>query len=306
MINNLIKVYNCPICKSERSLFKGKIRSKIKEIDNYFSLKLCKNCNHRYLSEFPETEYLNNLYKTNSNFVFDHDASEELKKENFREYGFKDVLAINQHWIFSYIDLNKAEEYLEIGPGLCEMYKTFYQKGWVCNGIDLQPFIIAPGIVKSLEHINNETKRVAVAFDVLEHTTDPIELLNIINNKMKNDGLLFLTFPNADSYKSKLLKSNWGMVVPLAHINFFSKKSIKLALEQSNFELKHISNFSLVDPKRLIKNFIKLPTKILLDLIKLDIKSIFSRITEFSLNILDLLNGDQMKVVAIKKSKNKL
>ena len=93
------------------------------------------------------------------------------------------------------------------------------------------------------------------------------------------------------------------MVVPLAHINFFSKKSLKLALEKSNFEVKHLSNFSLVDPKRLIKNFIKLPTKILLDLIKLDIKSIFSRISEFLLNILDLLNGDQMKVVAIKRQK---
>ena len=306
MIKNLIKVINCPICKSEKSLLKGKIRSKIKQIDKYFSLKLCENCNHRYLSEFPETEYLNNLYKTNSNLVFDHDPSEESRKENFKKYGFDNVLPINEHWIFSYINLNNAEEYLEIGPGLCGMYKTFYQKGWECNGIDLQPFIIAPGIVKSLDHINNESKSVAVAFDVLEHTTDPVELLNIINNKMKNDGLLFLTFPNADSFKSRILKSSWGMVVPLAHINFFSKKSLKLALEKSNFEVKHLSNFSLVDPKRLIKNFIKLPTKILLDLIRLDIKSIFSRITEFLLNILDLLNGDQMKVVAIKKAKKKL
>tara|TARA_B100000989_G_scaffold221445_1_gene169146 strand:+ start:766 stop:1683 length:918 start_codon:yes stop_codon:yes gene_type:complete len=305
MIKNLIKVINCPICKSERSLFKGKIRSKIREIDNYFSLKLCEECDHRYLSEFPETEYLKILYRTNSYFVFDHDPNQESQKENFKKYGFNDVLPVNENWIFSYINLDKPEEYLEIGPGLCRMYKTFYQKGWKCNGIDLQPFIIAPGIVKSLDQINNESKSVAVAFDVLEHTTDPVELLNIINNKMKNDGILFLTFPNADSFKSKLLKSSWGMVVPLAHINFFSKKSLKLALEQSNFEVKHLSNFSLVDPKRLIKNFIKLPTKILLDLIKLDIKSIFSRITEFLLNILDLLNGDQMKVVAIKKTKKK-
>ena len=41
MIKNLIKVINCPICKSERSLLKGKISSKIKQIDKYFSLKLC-------------------------------------------------------------------------------------------------------------------------------------------------------------------------------------------------------------------------------------------------------------------------
>ena len=52
-----------------------------------------------------------------------------------------------------------------------------------------------------------------------------------------------------------------------------------------------------------IKNFIKLPAKLLLDIIKLDINSIFTRISEFSMNILDLMHGDQMKVVAIKKRK---
>ena len=38
-------------------------------------------------------------------------------------------------------------------------------------------------------------------------------------------------------------------------------------------------------------------------IIKLDINSIFLRISEFSLNILDLMHGDQMKVVAMKKRK---
>ena len=72
---------------------------------------------------------------------------------------------------------------------------------------------------EALKYIKKNTKNIAVAFDVIEHTTDPIELLNNINNKMKVDGLLFLTFPNADSYKSRLLNSSWSMVVPLAHIN---------------------------------------------------------------------------------------
>jgi len=303
IIKNLIKINNCPICKSNKTIFKGLIRSKNKKIDNNFSLKLCKNCNHRFLSKFPKIKYLNSLYKKNSNYVFGHDASEESQKKYFKKNGFKDVVSLNKHWIFKYIDFNNAKKYLEIGPGLCRMYKTFYEKGWKCNGIDLQPFIKAPGIVKSLKYIKKNTKNIAVAFDVIEHTTDPIELLNNINNKMKVGGLLFLTFPNADSYKSRLLDSSWSMVVPLAHINFFSKKSCELALNKSNFELIHISSFSLVEPKRLIKNFIKLPAKLLLDIIKLDINSIFTRISEFSMNILDLMHGDQMKVVAIKKRK---
>jgi len=51
----------------------------------------------------------------------------------------------------------------------------------------------------------------------------------------------------------------------------------------------------------MIKNLFK----VYAECIKLYIKSILSRITEFLLNILDLLHGDQMKVVAVKKAKDK-
>ncbi len=306
IFKNLVKIKNCPICNFNKILFKGKIKSKSIKINDYFSLIECKNCNHRFLSEFPKPAYLETLYKSNSPYVFGHDANEEIQIKKFKKNGFKDVIPFKKHWIFKYISINEKKEYLEIGPGLCKMYKTFYDNGWKCNGIDIQPFIKAPGIVKKLEYIQNNSKDIAVAFDVIEHTVNPIKFLNNINQKMKNDGFLFLTFPNAGSFKSKLLNNRWGMVVPLAHINFFSKKSCEIALKKSNFELVYISNFSLVNPKRLVKNFIKLPGRIFLDLIKFNTDSIFFRIREFFLNILDLINGDQMMVVAIKKNTRKL
>ena len=108
IIKNLIKINNCPICKSNKTIFKGLIRSKNKKIDNNFSLKLCKNCNHRFLSKFPKIKYLNSLYKKNSNYVFGHDASEESQKKYFKKNGFKDVVSLNKHWIFKYIDFNNA------------------------------------------------------------------------------------------------------------------------------------------------------------------------------------------------------
>ena len=113
--------------------------------------------------------------------------------------------------------------------------------------------------------------------------------------------MLFLTFPNSDSFKSKILNNKWDMVVPLAHLNFFSKKSIEMSLEKTNFTLIYIKNFSLVSPKRLLKNFIKLPFKLLKDLIIFDLKNFKLRIKEFLFCLLDLMNGDQLKIVAKKK-----
>ena len=183
---------------------------------------------------------------------------------------------------------------------MCGLYKTFHEKKWHCEGLDLQPFIKAPGIVDNLEKIKNNSKDVAVALDVIEHSIDPDKFLKNINNKLKINGKMFLTFPNSDSFKSKILNNRWDMVVPLAHLNFFSKKSIKISLENNNFKLTYIKNYSLVDPKRFFKNLIKLPLKLLKDLIFLNFLSFFNRLKEMLITFFDMINGDQMMVVAEK------
>ncbi len=299
--DKLIKNNCCPICEVQNIIDRNPINSKHTELNNIFSLKECEKCGHKFLSKFPKEEYLNELYSNNSKYVFGHDPKEESEKDIFKLHGFNEVIPYKKHWILNFLNISQQGEYLEVGPGLCRLYKTFYEKKWICEGIELQPFINAPGMRKSFDHISNSTKNIAVALDVIEHTIDPIRFLKNINSKLKKNGMLFLTFPNSDSFKSKILNNKWNMVVPLAHLNFFSKKSIKISLEKSNFSLIYIKDFSFVNPKRLLKNFIKLPFKLFKDLITLDFKSFKFRIVEFLFCILDLINGDQMKIVAKKK-----
>ncbi len=299
-INNLIINKHCPICKSEKIQDKKKIQSKHSEINLLFSLEKCLDCNHRFLSKFPTEQYLEKLYKDNSKYVFSHEFHENYEKKKFKDEGFEKVESFKEHWIFNFIDINKKGEYLEIGPGLCRLYKSFHEKKWHCEGLDLQPFIKGPGIIDNLEKINNNSKDVAVALDVIEHSINPNKFLKNINNKLKINGKIFLTFPNSDSFKSKVLNNKWDMVVPLAHLNFFSKKSIKISLENNNFKLTYLKNYSLVDPKRFIKNLIKLPLKLLKDLILLNFSSFLNRIREMFITFFDMINGDQMMVVAEK------
>ena len=290
----------CPICKFTNISSSKKIYSKHFEMNNLFNLKNCFNCGHKFLSSFPTVKYLNELYKFNSKYVFGHEAGEEYEKNKFKQEGFDKVSPFDKHWVLNFIKTNEVGKYLEIGPGLCRLYKTFYKKNWDCEGLDLQPFIKAPVIKDNLKEIENNSKDVAVALDVLEHTINPIEFLKEINTKLKKNGKLFLSFPTTDSFKSKLLGSKWGMVVPLAHLNFFSKKSIQISLINANFKLIYVRNYSLGKPKRLFKNFLKLPLKLLKDIIYLDFKKFISRINEFILSFLDIIYGDQMMVVAKK------
>ena len=81
MNKNFVYNKNCPICESNKIINKKKIKSKHIEINLMFHLKQCKSCGHKFLSSFPTENYLNNLYKSDSKFVFGHDESEELEKK---------------------------------------------------------------------------------------------------------------------------------------------------------------------------------------------------------------------------------
>ena len=189
--------------------------------------------------------------------------------------------------------------FFEIGPGLCRLYKTFLSKGWSCQGLEPRSFVKIKGIKKTFNEIKKNNDIVA-AFDVLEHVENPIEILKKINKKMKKKDQIFLTFPHSESFKSKILKEKWQMVVPLAHLHFFSGKSTDIMLKKAGFKTVAIKDFSFVEVRRLFRNLIKLPFLILKDIFKFKFKNITNRLFEFYLNFLDLIKGDQLKVVAIK------
>ena len=139
-----------------------------------------------------------------------------------------------------------------------------------------------------------------MATDVLEHVNNPLIYLKKISSIMKKNGKIFLTFPHSQSFKSIYLKDRWSMVAPFGHVNFFSKTSTNIMLKKSKFKIIFIKDFSYVQKKRLVRNIVKLPLYLIKDLIFLNLKSFKLRIEETALNILDLINGDQLKVVAVK------
>ena len=288
----------CPICNSIKIFKVNNIKSNIKEIKDTFDLIKCQDCSHRFISKIPDQIELNKLYEIDSPLVFGGTIHELNQKKNFIKNNFEDIEPQFNHWIFDYIDQNQGS-YLELGPGLCRLYKTFYLKGWKCQGLEQRSFIKINGIKKDIKDIENNNDVVA-AIDVLEHLVDPIEMLKKVNSKIKKGGKIFLTYPHSESFKSKILKDRWSMVSPLAHIHYFSKKSTKIMLEKAGYKILVIKDYSFVELRRLIRNIIKLPIFVLKDIFKLNFKNIFYRFIELFLNILDLINGDQLKVIAKK------
>ena len=300
LLKNISINNRCPICENENVKTINKINSNVEDFKDIFDLLICKECDHRFISKFPNENFLNHLYKIGSNYVIGQHEEKKKSKMEFIKKGFSGVTSNKNHWVLKFVSLNDKGSYFEIGPGLCNLYKIFIENNWKCEGLELQEWINGPGIVHKFEDIKENKKDLIVMLDVLEHTIDPLKFINKLSNYQNVEGKLFLTFPNGDSFKSKILGSKWPMVYPLSHLHYFSKKSIRIALKKNGYKDIVIKSYSFVEIYRLIRNFPKLILKCLLDLITLKFKSFSSRILEFFLNILDLINGDQMKVVAKK------
>lgn len=295
----LKKVNYCLICKSQNlkriSLIKNEIMNfRIKK--KLFLLE-CKSCLHRTFSYIPSDSQLIKAYANSDPIIVPDTNKNNLKKPN--KYNFYKIAHLKKHWIFKYVDLNKKQNYFELGPGGLNLYKTFHSKGWKCCGIEPNLFTKTPGIKKNFKEINFKAD-VSVATDVLEHVNDPVFYLKKINSIMKKNGKIFLTFPHSQSFKSIYLKARWSMIAPFGHVNFFSKNSTNIMLQNSNFKLLLVEDFSYVESKRLVRNILRLPLYFIKDLFFFNFKNSFQRIEETILNILDLINGDQLRAVAVK------
>ena len=295
LLKNLIKVNKCPICQCKKFTNLGKTNSAHKDLENLFNLMKCKECKHFFLSKMPKQIFLNRLYKNNSPYVFgvDHVV-------NFKKYLKLNNYVFN-HWIYKFMKNKKKGNYLEIGPGSCELLKTFRKSGWKCEGFDLSNWINVKNVVHNINKIKKNNKEILVLHDVLEHTINPLSFLKKFSKFQSSGDKLFLAYPNASSFKAKILKGKWNMVVPLAHLNFFSIESTKILLEKCGYQPHIIRETSFVVFKKVLRNILRLPITLTLDLINFRIFNIAKRILEIILNILDLIKGDQMHVIGIKK-----
>ena len=296
----LKKVNYCLICKSTNLKKISLIRNEIINflIKKKLFLLECKSCLHRTFSYIPSDSQLKKAYANGDPIIVPDINKNNLKKKP-NKYNFNKIAHLNKHWIFKYVDLNKKQNYFELGPGSLNLYKTFHIKGWKCCGIEPNLITKTPGIKKNFREINFKAD-VSVATDVLEHVNDPVIYLKKINSIMKKNGKIFLTFPHSQSFKSIYLKDKWSMIAPFGHVNFFSKSSTNIMLEKSNFKLILVEDFSYVEIKRLVRNILRLPFYLIKDLFFFNSKNFLEKIEETILNILDLINGDQLRVMAIK------
>ena len=82
-------------------------------------------------------------------------------------------------------------------------------------------------------------------FDVLEHLTNPVEQLKIINKKIKKGGHVICYSPNIYSIAFELMGKNQNQVYPFEHLFFFAKKTLEILAKKTNFRVVSYETFGL-------------------------------------------------------------
>jgi len=98
---------------------------------------------------------------------------------------------------------------------------------------------------KSEEKIPNGSFDVITCFDVIEHTTNPLEIIEALRNKIKKGGILIISTPNSQGISARFLGKYWWVLGPTAHFVLFSTVSLQLLLSNHNFSILDASTDTL-------------------------------------------------------------
>ncbi len=138
----------------------------------------------------------------------------------------------------------------DLGAGWGHFMLAAKELGFAVKGIEIaeQPYLYCVNDLDlPVEHIDffemDETEQfdVVTMWDVLEHIDKADLFLQKSARVTKPGGYLFLQVPQIDSFFAKRHKNRWKMM-GLDHVNYFSKKTIKLILERNGYELLEIKS----------------------------------------------------------------
>ncbi len=83
---------------------------------------------------------------------------------------------------------------------------------------------------------------IITSWDVLEHVSDPMRELRLINSKLKKGGILAFSTLNIKNWYPKLMGERWPWMMDM-HLYYFDNKIIEEMLKRNNFKLLKVRKY---------------------------------------------------------------
>ncbi|NJO16919.1 MAG: class I SAM-dependent methyltransferase [Thioploca sp.] len=133
---------------------------------------------------------------------------------------------------------------LDIGAGSGILVEEAQKLGYIAQGIEPSKWLCDKAIERELSvhhgtlpHMNiNPPYDVITLIDVIEHVSNPMELLRNIHQLMTKESIGIVVTPDVGSLTARLMGYRWWHY-RIAHIGYFNQKTLNLALVNANLRL---------------------------------------------------------------------
>lgn len=142
---------------------------------------------------------------------------------------------------------------LEVGCGQGDLLAALEESGkFEVSGLDLDKSAIQYAASRGLDVAHGsleeatyapESFDVIVLWHVLEHVSDPIELLKLITSLLRPGGWFIGCFPTPEHLKARFNGPKWHYYCPPSHLWYFTKPSFRLICHLAGLDLVSASSF---------------------------------------------------------------
>lgn len=273
------KKLQCICCSGDGTLVYSRLEDRLFNVSGYWDIWRCTNprCRLMWLNPMPVPEDIHLAYQS----YYTHSP---LKQETSfmdkvingyraRSYGtphtgftslhvilgrilaLSDFFKEHMDYPYSFFKAPEIGRMLELGVGSGATFKQFNEWGWDIDGIDFDSAAVSACLDSGLrvsqgdlisQEFPNSTYDAIFSAHVLEHVSDPVELMVESVRILKPGGRFVAVTPNADSTLHQLFKLNWRGLEPPRHLHIFSASALQLAAEKAGFSKIEIisSNYS--------------------------------------------------------------
>ncbi len=235
---------SCPTCDSEA--FQKELEK------DYMTIVKCNKCNLVYTNPIFDEKRYKEIYRSKEYQELSKDYDNESHEYRLERFGFERVDILGK-----YIRKSKGNQtinYLDVGCSTGFVVEAAQSRDWEAVGIDLNPEAIRFGRLRGLNLLNNSLDEltfernsfdVISAFDVLEHLSNPREILEQAVEYLTVGGIFFLYVPNWDSASRILLGKDAHFIWPTHHLNYYNIETISDLMKRVGLQVEFITTEGL-------------------------------------------------------------
>ena len=206
------EIYMCPVCLSSQLN------------PRHHGYYRCTRCGSYYAVTLPDAKIRQKETEESAKSVITSQRQELIARD------YTDRLAAITKWT------TKLRHMLDFGCGSGLFLKFLIKKGYDARGYDKSTTLTKYlqlrklPMYADLSAIPARYFDVVTTFDVIEHTIDPHAFIRDVKSKLKKNGILMITTPNAQGVTARILGGRWWVFGPTAHFVLFTPESLKQLL----------------------------------------------------------------------------